>query len=290
MRIKTWLRKNTHSLLGKTVLISGSTGGIGRELCAYLASLGASLVLLDRNRAKSEALKTELTSRYPALSVTLITADMADPHSIDTAADKLILLPIDIFICNAGAYSIPRYKCENGYDNVFQINFVSPYTIIKRLLPLLKERGGRVVIVGSIAHNYSKSDPHDIDFSTRKRASLVYGNSKRYLMFTLNELFKSKTEVGFAITHPGITFTGITSHYPKVIFSLIKNPMKVIFPHPRRACLSVLLGVFEDTSDREWIGPRLFNIWGRPKKQKLRSVKQEELEYFAKWNEDNFNA
>lgn len=290
MRIKAWLKKNTLSLSGKTVLISGSTGGIGRELCAYLASLGASLVLLDRNRAKSEALKTELTSRYPALSVTLITADMADPHSVDTAANELIALPIDIFICNAGAYSIPRYKCENGYDNVFQINFVSPYTIIKRLLPLLKERGGRVVIVGSIAHNYSKSDPHDIDFSTRKKASLVYGNSKRYLMFTLNELFKSQTEVGFAITHPGITFTGITSHYPKVIFALIKHPMKVIFPHPRRACLSVLLGVFEDTSDREWIGPRLFNIWGRPKKRKLRTVKPEELEYFAKWNEDNFNA
>ena len=290
MKIKSWLKNNTSSLSGKTVLISGSTGGIGRELCSYLASLGASLVLLDRNRAKSEALKNELTSRHPDLSVTLITADMADPRSVDTAADELTKLPIDVFICNAGAYSIPRYKCENGYDNVFQINFVSPYTIIQRLLPLLRERGGRVVIVGSIAHNYSKSDPCDIDFSTRKKASLVYGNSKRYLMFTLNELFKSQTEVGFAITHPGITFTGITSHYPKVIFALIKHPMKVIFPHPKRACLSVLLGVFEDTADREWIGPRYFNIWGRPKKQKLRTVKQEELEYFAKWNEDNFNA
>ena len=290
MKIKSWIKNNTSSLSGKTVLISGSTGGIGRELCSYLASLGASLVLLDRNRAKSETLKTELTNRHPDLSVTLITADMADPRSVDTAADELIKLPIDVFICNAGAYSIPRYKCENGYDNVFQINFVSPYTIIQKLLPLLRERGGRVVIVGSIAHNYSKSDPCDIDFSTRKKASLVYGNSKRYLMFTLNELFKRQTEVGFAITHPGITFTGITSHYPKVIFALIKRPMKVIFPHPRRACLSVLLGVFEDTADREWIGPRYFNIWGRPKKKKLRTVKQEELEYFSKWNEDNFNA
>ena len=290
MKIKSWIKNNTSSLSGKTVLISGSTGGIGRELCSYLASLGASLVLLDRNRAKSETLKTELTNRHPDLSVTLITADMADPRSVDTAADELIKLPIDVFICNAGAYSIPRYKCENGYDNVFQINFVSPYTIIQKLLPLLRERGGRVVIVGSIAHNYSKSDPCDIDFSTRKKASLVYGNSKRYLMFTLNELFKRQTEVGFAITHPGITFTGITSHYPKVIFALIKRPMKVIFPHPRRACLSVLLGVFEDTADREWIGPRYFNIWGSPKKKKLRTAKREELEYFSKWNEDNFNA
>ena len=276
MRIKSWLNKNTHSLSGKTVLISGSTGGIGRELCAYLASLGASLVLLDRNRAKSEALKDELTSRYPKLSVMLVTADMADPYSVDIAVDELLKLPIDVFICNAGAYSIPRYKCENGYDNVFQINFVSPYTLIKRLLPLLKERGGRVVIVGSIAHNYSRSDPTDIDFSSRKKASLVYGNSKRYLMFTLHELFKSQTEVGFSITHPGITFTGITSHYPKVIFALIKHPMKVIFMSPRRASLSILAAMVQDAKKNEWFGPSLFDVWGLPKKKLLRTCSDEE--------------
>ena len=109
-------------------------------------------------------------------------------------------------------------------------------------------------------------------------------------MFTLSELFKNELEVGFAITHPGITFTGITSHYPKLLFAIIKHPMKIIFPHPRRACLSVLLGVFENTQGSEWIGPRFFNIWGIPKKKKLRTVKSEELEYFAKWNEDKTNA
>ena len=286
MRTKTWLKKNTYSLSGKTILVSGSTGGIGRELCSLLAQLGASLVLLDRNRKKSEALKEELISEHPELSLTLVTADMSDARSVSGAIEELKELPIDVFICNAGAYSIPRYKCENGYDNVFQINFVSPYTIIRELLPSLRERKGKVVIVGSIAHNYSKSDPLDVDFSTRKKSSLVYGNSKRYLMFTLNELFKSEYEVGFASTHPGISFTGITSHYPKILFAVIKHPMKIIFPHPRRACLSVLYGVFENTKDREWIGPRLFNIWGVPKKKKLRTVKGAELEYFAKWNED----
>ena len=290
MKTSTWLKLNTQSLRGKTVAVSGSTGGIGRELCFYLASLDASLVLVDRNYAKSQAFKDELIERYPELSVTLLTADMSDQASVNSAIESLKVLPLDVLICNAGAYSIPRYKCENGYDNVFQINFVSPYTMIRELLPTLRKRKGRVVIVGSIAHNYSKSDPLDVDFSTRRKASLVYGNSKRYLMFTLNELFKSEREVDFAITHPGITFTGITSHYPKLIFALIKHPMKIIFPRPSKACLSVLLGVFESTDDREWIGPRFFNIWGRPKKKKLRTVSPEELEYFAKWNEENINA
>ena len=143
-----------------------------------------------------------------------------------------------------------------------------------------------MVIVGSIAHNYSKSDSRDVDFSARQQSSLVYGNSKRYLMFVLNELFKNESCVGFAITHPGITFTNITNHYPKLIYAIIKTPMKVIFPPPKRACLSILKGVFEDTGDREWIGPRLFGIWGKPKKTRLRTVGSSELEYFAKWNSD----
>jgi hypothetical protein len=108
-------------------------------------------------------------------------------------------------------------------------------------------------------------------------------------MFTLNELFKNESGVGFAVTHPGITFTNITAHYPKLIFAIIKNPMKIIFPKPKYACLSILKGVFEDTGDLEWIGPRIFNIWGAPKKQKIKKISREELDYFAKWNK-NFSA
>ena len=55
MSIKGWLKENTASLRGKTVALTGSTGGLGRELANYLASLGATLVLLDRNRERSES-------------------------------------------------------------------------------------------------------------------------------------------------------------------------------------------------------------------------------------------
>ena len=159
--------------------------------------------------------------------------------------------------------------------------------LIEALLPTLRARGGKVVAVGSVAHRYSVSDPLDVDFSTRKKASLVYGNSKRYLMFVLSEKFKRESGIGFAITHPGITFTNITSHYPKLIFALIKHPMKIIFPSTKRACLPILRGIFEDTEGQEWIGPAIFDVWGMPKKKKLRSAKEDELEYFRKWSNGN---
>jgi NAD(P)-dependent dehydrogenase (short-subunit alcohol dehydrogenase family) len=262
-------------LTNKTVAITGSTGGIGRELCAHVAVLGASeLILLDRNAERSRALAEDLSERFPALSIRRITVDMEDIEAVRRAADELLASPPDYLILNAGAYSIPRHKCSTGYDNVFQINFLSPYFLARKLLPAIAERGGRIVAVGSIAHNYSKSDPSDVDFSTRTKASKVYGNAKRYLMYSLWGLDEHQSSI--AIAHPGITFTNITAHYPKLIFAVIKHPMKVIFMKPKKASLSIIEALFCDCANNEWIGPRFFNVWGKPKKQTVKSASPDE--------------
>ncbi len=280
MKAEKWLAENTASLENKTVAVTGTTGGLGRELCRYLARLGADLVLMDRNAARSEAFCNELKEEFGA-SVSCINLDLEDIDSVKRATDELLELPLDVFIHNAGAYDIPRHKTSTGYDNVYQINFVSPYYIIKTLLPKLRERQGKAVTVGSIAHNYSRIDTSDVDFSTRKASSKVYGNAKRYLMFSLLELFREEKRASLAITHPGISFTGITAHYPKLIFAVIKYPMKVIFMKPKRACLSILRGVFENTEYCRWIGPRLFDVWGYPKNKRLDTCKTREREQIA---------
>ncbi len=271
MTTERYIREHTASLAGKTVAVTGTTGGLGRHLCRDLAALGADLILVDRNAARSEAFRAELEAAHPEVSVRCVTADLSDMDSVRTATETLIGAGVDIFIHNAGAYSIPRKTCDTGFDNVFQINFASPYYMIRRLLPSLAARRGRVVVVGSIAHRYSETDPADVDFATRKQASKVYGNAKRYLMFAMYALARKTPEVSFSVTHPGIAFTGITAHYPKLVFAVIKHPMKVIFMKPKRACLSILRGVFESCGDAEWIGPRVFDVWGLPKKKRLRS-------------------
>ncbi|MBQ9922076.1 MAG: SDR family NAD(P)-dependent oxidoreductase, partial [Clostridia bacterium] len=245
MNYTKWLDKNTEGLKGKTIAVTGSTGGIGRELCTFLAALGADLILVDRNPKLSAEHKNSLTERFPEIKVDSIRLDLEDICAADEAASKL--RGIDVFIHNAGAYSIPRHKCTTGYGNVFQINFATPYYMIKKLLPSLREHRGKVVVVGSIAHNYSKTDEGDVDFETRSAASKVYGNAKRFLMFALYELFKNEKDVTLSVCHPGITFTNITAHYPKLIFAVIKHPMKVIFMKPKTAALSILKGVFDTT-------------------------------------------
>ncbi|MBO5913359.1 MAG: SDR family NAD(P)-dependent oxidoreductase [Clostridia bacterium] len=276
MDFEKWLHKNTCDLKGKLIAVTGTTGGLGQELCRFLCELHADLILLDRNAQKSAKLQKELQIMYPECEISRIKVDLEDMNSVKIAVRTLKNRPLDMFIHNAGAYSIPRHKCSTGYDNVFQINFVSPYYMITELIPHLKIRNGHVVAVGSIAHNYSKTDPQDHDFSTRKASSKVYGNAKRFLMFSLYELFKNETDVTLSIVHPGIAFTNITAHYPKLIFAVIKHPMKVFFMKPKKAALSILRGVFKHTGYHEWIGPRLFDVWGLPKKRTLKTCKPSE--------------
>ena len=281
MYIQSWIEKNTDFLFGKTIAITGTTGGIGIKLCKYLASLGANLVLLDRNTKLSLSHKERLLNEFHNIDVSCIYVNLEDMNSVESATKAVINHNIDMFIHNAGAYSIPRKKCITGYDNVFQINFASPYYMIREFMPMLRKNKGKVVVVGSIAHNYSKINPDDIDFSAINASSKVYGNSKRYLMFSLYNLFKNESDVSLAITHPGITFTNITSHYPKVIFAIIKHPMKVIFMPTKIATLSILKGVFENTEYFTWIGPKLFNVWGLPSKTPLKTCSEGESQAIA---------
>ena len=282
MKITRWFEKNASSLSGKLVAITGSTGGLGLELCRHLASLGANLLLLNRNPARTESQRKELLTLFPTLSVESLVVDMEDADSVRSVTERLKTYPLDALILNAGAYSIPRKTCKTGYDNVFQINFVSPYYMVRELMPHLRERNARVVAVGSIAHNYSKIDPRDVDFSTYAAASKVYGNAKRHLMYALSELFRSEDPARLAITHPGITFTNITAHDPPLIFALIKHPMKVIFMSPKKAALCILSGLFDATSPAQWIGPRLFDVWGLPKKKPLRTSSPTEIAEIAR--------
>ncbi len=286
MNVNKWLKLNTEILAGKTVAVTGTTGGLGREICLHLAGLGASIILMDRNASRSEKFREELKNRFTGATFSCINVDMTDIESVKKALLELKNDCPDIMIHNAGAYSIPRYKCTTGYDNVFQINFVSPYYMIRGLLPEMREKKGKFIVVGSIAHNYSKTDDSDIDFSTRTKASKVYGNAKRYLMFSLYELFQDEKDVTLSVTHPGITFTNITAHYPKLIFAIIKHPMKVIFMRPRKAALCVIKGVFDSCTVNEWIGPRVFNVWGLPKKQILKTCKTEERERISQNTEE----
>ena len=278
MNVKKWIEKNYNDLTDKRIVISGATGGIGIHISTILASLNANLIFLGRDSDKTEKLKIYLQSLYPNIKIDIIDADLSSFESVKKCVENLKKYnKIDAIIHNAGIYNVPIQSTDFGFNNVFSVNFLAPYYITKQILPLLEKSDmAKVVIVGSIAHNYSHIDVNDIDFSTRKKPSKIYGNSKRFLMFSMYELFKNKDKVKLSVTHPGITSTNMTNHYPKFVYALIKYPMKVIFIPPRKASLSIIKGVFDNTNYHYWIGPKLLNIWGYPKTRKLKTCSIDE--------------
>ena len=191
--MKKWSEQYLHSLKGKTVAITGATGGLGQEICREITRLGGSLILLDRNPEKDKALIRNLKQINPQGSFQSIRTDLSDMDSVRETCEQLKTRPFDILIHNAGVYDVPRKICSTGFNSVFQINFVSPYYMTRELADTITARHGKVIAVGSIAHNYSGTDPADLDFNNRKACSLVYGNSKRYMMYALWGLKESNT-------------------------------------------------------------------------------------------------
>ena len=131
----------------------------------------------------------------------------------------------------------------------------------------------KVVAVGSIAHKNCRLNENDISLKDCKKDVKLYGNAKRFLMFSLAKLCEDKN---YTIAHPGITYTNITSHYPKILLPFIKFFMKIIFPSTKKASLTIVKALFENAPKGQWIGPKYFDIWGKPKTKRLKTFSSQE--------------
>ncbi|MCM1404559.1 MAG: SDR family NAD(P)-dependent oxidoreductase [Prevotella sp.] len=273
INIEQWLKDNTVDLQGRVVAIVGATGGLGTKVTRYLLKTNAKIIMLDRNVDKMNAFVKELTQEFATAEIDTVQIDLSQMKTVNAAVEQLINRRIDCLILNAGVYNVPLETGELGYNNVFQINFISQYYLAKQLLPALQRTKGKVVAVSSIAHTYGQLDENDIDFTKHQKNTKVYGNSKRFLTFALSELFKDREDVRLAIVHPGVTLTPMTNAKNN---AFIRATMKMFFPKPEVAALSIVRGVFLDINYDEWIGPKVAKIWGAPTVSKLPTATAEE--------------
>ena len=261
----------------RTIAITGSTGGLGRQICFSLANGGANLLLVDRNIKKSQALAEDIKQEYPDTKIDFVTIDLSNMQSVMDAAKELSNKKFDSLVLNAGIFNVPLKKLDSGYNNIFQINFVAQYKLLTELLKENKSGIKKVVAMGSIAHKWAKYKEDDIDYSNEKNANKIYGNAKKFLIYSLFDLAKKHPEVDFCPAHPGITLTSMTGHYPKWINWLVVAGMKLLFPSPKKACRSVICALNERCDFMQWVGPHILNVYGKPKRRKLK-YKQEEYD------------
>ncbi len=135
-------------LSGRSALLTGATGGLGRATSAALAGRGARLILSGRKAEALEALAQEL----PGQGHTTIPADLADPGAAERLAAEAG--PVDILVANAGLPGtgrLPDYSAEQ-LTGTLRVNLEAPILLARALEPAMLERGsGHMVFISSLS-------------------------------------------------------------------------------------------------------------------------------------------
>ena len=130
MKIDNWLKINCKDLTGKRVVITGATGGLGREICFLLAKLNANIILACRNIESAENLKLDLKKEYKSINIDILQLDFCDVKSVKKCVSLLKKYKgIDILINNSGVYNIPLKKYTVNLEQHLKI-FEELHTII----------------------------------------------------------------------------------------------------------------------------------------------------------------
>lgn len=143
----------------KTILITGSTDGIGLETAKALVSQGHQVLLHGRSKTKLEQTEKTLSEISSSGSVESYLADLSVLSEVEALAkavterhDKL-----DVLINNAGVYKTPEPITKNGMDVRFVVNTLAPYLLTQKLLSLLGT-SGRVINLSSAAQSPVNSE------------------------------------------------------------------------------------------------------------------------------------
>lgn len=254
--------------------ITGSTGSLGFEVVKKLIN-DYHIILINRNMDKSIKQKEKILEINPNAKIDILKCDMENIDDVKNLTEKLIELKIDYLIINAGILTKEKHITSFNYDNVFTTNFLAPYYIINRLkennLPTKK-----IIALGSISQKWAKLDTLDIDYRNYKSKNKRYANSKRFLIASLMELYKSDSDK-LTIAHPGITLTNMTKNYNKFIKIFIIIFMSILFQGKKKASRSIIMAIKTNTSYLEWIGPHIKGIYGKPKVCKIKHLEEKEI-------------
>jgi NAD(P)-dependent dehydrogenase (short-subunit alcohol dehydrogenase family) len=169
------------SYRGKTVLVTGSTDGLGRELARALAADGAHVIVHGRNAERGQALVDEINAAGVG-AATFVAADFASLDAVRAFADTIAKdhPKLDLLVNNAGiglADDHPRETSADGYELHWAVNYLAGWVLIHRLRPALEAAApSRIINVASLS-----ADPIDFDDVNLEQPGAViraYGQSK----------------------------------------------------------------------------------------------------------------
>ncbi|MGV3488979.1 MAG: SDR family NAD(P)-dependent oxidoreductase [Tuberibacillus sp.] len=166
---------------GRTVIVTGASGGIGRHMVREVSKRGANTIILARSTDKMERLKSEIEMQYD-VQVTPFTLDMGDMDRVKKIFEQINLNwpTIDVLINNAG-FGIFDYFEQAKLEDIkrmFEVNVLGMMTATRMILPKMLQQGeGHIINIASIAGKLAT--PKSSVYSATKSAVLGFTNGLR---------------------------------------------------------------------------------------------------------------
>ena len=219
-------RDETPSMAGKTVLITGGSGGIGKATAVGLAALGARVAITGRDRGRAEAAAVEIRAATGNPEVDAYGADLSSQAEVRRlAAEVLDAYPrLDVLVNNVGGSWATRHVTVDGLEHTFAVNHLAAFLLTNLLLGRLKASApARIVSVSSGAQSLGRIDFEDLQGERGYSEQKAYPQSKLATVMFTYELARRLEGSGVTATvlHPGVVRTGFGAEDPSRIFKLL---------------------------------------------------------------------
>lgn len=202
----------------KTILITGTTSGIGKVTALELAREGHTIVMANRNRKKSEAVRDEIIAATSSNTIELLDLDLASQQSVHECAQAFLKAhsSLDILVNNAGLMSNEEVITKDGYELQFAVNALSQLQLTLELLPALEAASpSQVICVTSMMHKFGKLNFDSFKGWEKYSGGGSYGQSKLAMTMLARQLAEQLQDRAISVNtlHPGAVNTGILDSY-----------------------------------------------------------------------------
>jgi len=237
----------TGPMAGKTVLVTGGTGGIGRATAIGLAALGARVGITGRDIARTRAAAADIVTASGNPAVDSFPADMSSQAEVRRLAGAVLAAypRLDVLVNNVGGFWSTRHVTADGLEHTFAVNHLAPFLLTDLVLDRLKASApARIVTVSSGAHAMGKINFDDLQGERRYSGQQAYNQSKlANVMFTY-ELARRLAGTGVTATvlHPGVVRTGFAAEDPSPMWRVFLPLVRLFLKSTRKgAATSIYL-------------------------------------------------